>query len=411
MSEILKGVSTNKNQILSAFSLFFAALGLRTSYYLQIKHGSPRVISDSREYIGTCARWKDGLLPALQQPAGSNFQPAAEYAGMTIPFCTIYELLGQSVSAWIWVQLTISSVTVVIVYLISARHFEGWFVFLPPALLTIHLETFRWTTWLMSETVFIFSLVVMMLMLDYHLDMQTRNSRVLTLITLGWMATTRPFGIPIAATIIAMDLYPAPELRPNLLGKWPARVGAVIGAVIIMGLGGRTDWIDRVLNASLQEGWIFIGRNHNLGIPVPGGLDYNFTAASSSLVTLLTNLDHYIMLATARAVLFYIPLMPFWRRNIVFAFGSIVSLIIIPMAGYGTISLLRNRIRYSRRIYWLLPIAATTGVVAFTFLTQHYRYRAPLGPFFVLVAGHGAWTVSQQNLIPVNDIIQRLRSQ
>jgi hypothetical protein len=368
---------------LGAAAVFVTALAVRLYLYSK---GNFYVIADSRLYAEVCDI-------AATDPIGGFFGEVsiigAEYLGFTVPFCLV-RWVTESVEVWVLLQVVLSSLTVVLVFYTSRRVLGTAAGLVSGLWMAGFYDTFRFTQWVMSETTFTFTLVLSLLLLTYHHTSPTRGLRVSSWGAVVWMGATRPFGAPIVLLWLLADAVR--ERAPDrVLVQRNRYAAAGVLALALATLVFGSQWIgsgsSSAYSNAWRQGWIFFSGAPNHGIPIPGQWPYTPRPATNTWLFAVVNADHLILRGVVKMVVFLVPLIPFaldpsahtFAFLNVFITGSAIVLSVV-----GTFRLARSDSRLF--VIWTTPLVATLLLTAATFVAQNMRYRAPMGPIFVLLA-------------------------
>jgi len=242
---------------------------------------------------------------------------------------------------------------------------------------------------MLSDSTFVFTLsLALWAFARYHTE-QTRGARIFAWLSVIWMAITRPFGLPILGFWFVTDLLPSNSpFRTNLIKK-RYFVGIVFaGALVLFLLSSRGKWVDSSLHLIWSNGWVFF--QSRSPIPLPD-LSFDPVEASNPYLFALYNADHLLVLAIVKTLAFFVPALPHLTRNTVSQLNLLVytPVFFTSMAGFVRSARRRSRVFTTAG----LPIVAITVVIAITFVTPFYRYRAPLGPLFAMLTGYLASTI------------------
>jgi hypothetical protein len=101
----------------------------------------------------------------------------------------------------------------------------------------------------------------------------------------------------------------------------------------------------------------------------------------------LANLDHVLIMGMLRTVIFFIPLIggagfsPFWTGLNIAVLGPLILLSL-----YGLVRARRSNPALLSVV--AVPLVVVVAIVAVTFISLSWRYRAPLGPVMAIIAGY-----------------------
>jgi hypothetical protein len=369
--------TSNQFSIPVALGLLLSALVLRVGYLL---HKGIIVTSDTSDYVGVCDLWMTDPLSIVSAHVG------LEYVGFTLPFCTVYTLSGGSNMAWVVIQVFVSTLTSVVVYDAGRQYYGQFAGAVAGGVMVVLFDSFRYSVYMLSETTFVFTVAIAIWGLVRHHQLDTAQSRALALGLAGWMAVTRPFGIPILGLWLLLDLLPrSAPLRPNLIARrWIVALGLVLSGVGL-GLSSRGEWIESSLYTVWREGWVFFLGDQRAPISLPD-LSYDPVAADSVVVFALRNADHLIALGIVKILVFFLPLLPNLGSNTTHQLNALVYTPVAVTSFLGIGLLVRRR--DPLLTYTVVPLVAILSVIAVTFVTPYFRYRAPVAPLFALLTGY-----------------------
>ncbi len=371
--DVAKGIRPLQPHLTYAV-VFCLALGARGLYWV---FSGTQVIGDARGVLSSCDT-------ALSDPIAHFASPRLLYSGFEVPYCLFLQIPGTSVTHWVLVQVVLSTVGCVLLYDSSRRlvgEIAGWVA----ALGFISLwETFRWVVRPQSEALFTFVVILTLWQLTRHIDEPTKRSRLLLWAIFGWLALTRPFGVPLLAGYLFYDLLPDDsDLRFDLIPSRIVAIGTFIVA-IAFGLVGLM-----LFSRSLVWSW-------SQGRIVTGGVaTYSYTprAADGFLSFVVFNVDHLLIMAIQRVLWVFAPVLPRWSiAHIVLNLVTLGPLLVGTVV--ATIQIYKRReIRFAQ--LWITPVIAILFVIAVTFLDGGFNYRAQLTPMFALLTGYAVGTNSR----------------
>lgn len=349
-----------------ALAVFVLALAARLAYWVQKE---TRLGTDSSGYLATCDLWASAPLEAIQHSIG------IEYAGFTLPMCSVLGLTG-SPDAWIVVQILFSAVAAVLIF-DTARRALGRRAGLVAGIgMALLWEMFQWDIYLLSDTTFIVVLsFVLWSTTRFYLE-ASRKNRAMALAGLGLLAITRPFGAPIAIGYLAVDLWrgwstDSPQLVQN---RWVG--AALIVALVVLPtiVSARTGWAESMLLDTWMQGRI---------VHDDPTFDYPFALshASSPLDFVLANPGDMLVMGVLKVGAFFVPFVP--RFSLVHIGINAATLLPLMLAGTAGLVVLANR-DGDLAASWSVPLLIVLAIVAATFVDWDWRYRAPAGPVFAL---------------------------
>jgi 4-amino-4-deoxy-L-arabinose transferase-like glycosyltransferase len=360
--------------------IFAVALVARGLYFLRAFQvwGGARVAADTQTYRGTCEILLTEPLSALS--AGTGLM----YMGFTIPFCFVDNLTGQAGSIWVMIQIFLSSLTAVVLFWVGTRLVNQVAGLTAGIAFALLFDGIRYTVFLLSETMFIFVLVLCLWAITRHWKEPSRKTRIIALTSLGWLAITRPFGMPIVVGWLLLDLLPGDnQWRFGLIPRWTAVAGVIVAPVIILTLSSAPGKLSQ-MEAGFRGGWIIYKGMTDFFI---AEYAYEARPRDKFLAFLLWNLGHVLVMIVLRVVVFFVPLVDNWISP---CWNLANILVLTPLLAGSILGVVWGIKRRDLRPMWLLatPIVVVTGIVVVTFISVGWRYRAPLGPLFALLTSY-----------------------
>lgn len=356
------------------------AFVFRFGYLWRILQGSygVRTPPDSSTYLQGCEiLWNDPVSIL-------NHTTGLLYVGFTVPFCGVYKMTGGSEIAVVLFHIALSAVTAVLVYYTATYLANRTAGVVAGIAFAVLFDTARFTVFLLSETVFTFTLVLSIWALVRYRRNPTSGARLVVFLSLGWLAITRPFGAPIVAGWVLFELLPEDnDLRTGFIPRWAA-LATIVGIPLVMFLLSNTPDILSQMERGWREGWIMYKGKSNFVIteyaytPRPAGSVYEFV---------LFNLDHVLIMGVLRTVIFFVPLIggagfsPFWTGINIAVLGPLILLSL-----YGLARARRSNPALLSVV--AVPLVVVVAIVAVTFISLSWRYRAPLGPVMAILAGY-----------------------
>lgn len=357
----------------TAVSVFAFALALRIGYWSM---KGTQISPDTSGFVRVCSGWANEPIALLLSYRGLLF------AGFTLPFCGVRALTGGVADAWVVFQLVVSALSCVLVFDAGRRLFTYRAGVVAGVGLAVLFETFSWSIWLLSDTLFVFGISLSIWALALHRTHRTSRTRVTALLCLAWTATIRPFGLPIVLAWLLFDALPPRyrDYRPGILPRTLALPAVVVGGVslVVLLLGLREFLVDSRIVEYYAEGVVIVN---------DPTFDYHYTAVrSDSLIGfVVANLPHLVTVSAIRTGVFYLPfVLRFDALHI--AVNVVTYLPMVVASLIGAAYLIRER--RPEAVTLLVPVVAVTLIVAVTWLSFGFRYRAPLGPVFALLTGY-----------------------
>lgn len=368
----------------AAAVVFVTALVLRLLYLVRILqvHDGVRVTGDTPAFRRSCQILATEPLNVVSKVKGLM------YLGFNIPFCVVEWLSGGSGLAWVLVQVLVSASTAVLVFYIGVRLTNRVGGFVAGMSIALLFDTFRYTAFLLAETTFTFALVFSIWSLVVYRENSLIRWRVMTLTSMLWLSTTRPFGMPIVACWLAFDILPSDSsYRMQVLPRWFATSASVILPAIILIFSSARRKLQQV-EIGWREGWILYQGKTDLFFS-----EYLYTPRPSGgfVEFILANADHVAIMSILRALVLYVPLVDAWQSPFWNVFNAVVLVPLLVGSLYGGIEAIRRRPDVATIL--LSPIVVVTAVVSVTLVSMAWRYRAPLGPVFALLTGYAVSTL------------------
>jgi len=363
-------------------AVFLVALLSRLAYLARILQGSygVRTPPDTGTFRRSCdVLWTDPTAIFAQTKG-------LQYLGFTIPFCAVDRFAGGL--AWVLVQIVLSAVTAVLVYYTATRLVDRTAGLVAGLSFAVLFDTLRFTVFLLSETTFTFALVLAAYALVRYRSNPTKRARALVFGSLGLVAVTRPFGAPIVAGWFLLETLPRDnDYRTGFFPRWGAIAVAVVLPVVMLLFSSAPEKA-ATMERGWREGWIMYLGKSNFVLT-----EYAYTPrpSGSFLEFVAFNVDHIAVMGILRVAIFFVPLIggagfsPFWTGLNVVVLGPLVLGTL-----YGTV----RAVRFDPEVFSVLavPVLVVVAIVAVTFISLSWRYRAPLGPFFAMMTGYAVAT-------------------
>lgn len=374
----------------AAAVVFVTALVLRLLYLVRILqvHDGVRVAGDTPAFRRSCQILATEPLNVVSKVKGLM------YLGFNIPFCVVEWLSGGSGLAWVLVQILVSASTAVLVFYIGSQLTNRVGGFVAGMSIALLFDTFRYTAFLLAETTFVFVFVLTIgSLVAYKRNPGTRR-RAAVFGSMLWLSTTRPFGMPIVACWLALDILPSDSpYRLNVLPRWFATSASVILPAIILVFSSARRKLKQV-EIGWREGWILYQGKTDLFFS-----EYVYTPrpSGSFVEFVLVNADHIVVMSVLRSLVLYVPLVDAWESPFWNVFNALVLVPLLLGSIYGGVKAIRRRPDVATLL--LSPIVVVTAVVSVTLVSMAWRYRAPLGPVFALLTGYAVSTLPQVEAI------------
>jgi len=363
--------------------IFLVAAVVRAAWW---RETGTAVVRDATRYISWCQELSAGTL------FGSR---AIAYAGYWLPYCGWLRVSDYHVEGWVAVQLLLSALTCVAVY--EAAHIlvgqrgalfaGGAFVF--------QWEVFRWFVRPQSEFMLTFVFAVAMWRLAvYHLD-PTRRNRVYALVSLGFVATVRPNGLPIVLGYLVYDCFPESSgRRLNLFAS--ARTNLALAGVLVSAVAYRLyfGWAMGSVVTPWKRGIVIT--------PTRYVYQYSPDPAGTMVGFFVQNIEHVVAIALLRGAWFFSPVMPGWSEYHIVR-GSLPLVPLLIGAALG----IYRAYHHDREllVLWGTPLAMLVLTAMGIWVAG---WRNFLGPAAVVYALFSGYFVQHASLPSLSDVIERV---
>lgn len=357
----------------AALTLFLLALLPRAGYWW-LK--GTRLSPDSHSYIAACETLAASPLSYLGTQRGLLF------SGFTVPFCGVWTATGGFPTAWVAIQILLSSLAVVLVFDATRRLVDFRSGVVAGLAMAGLFETFSWSIYVLSDTLFVFGVSVSIWALVRHRQEPRPRTRSAALACLGFTAIARPFGAPLVAAWLLLDVLPDryADYRLHLL---PRRVAA---GLAVAGLVGVVAFVS-IYQSRLLADYVLPYYTQGIVVHDDPTFTYAYDAApAGSLVGfVLANWPHLVAISALRVAALFLPVVG--RFSLL---HNVVNLLTLaPLLVGSAIAIFEQFRRRETAIYVLLvPLLVLTGIVALTWVDFDWRYRAPLGPAFAVLTGY-----------------------
>lgn len=332
---------------------------------------------DWKAYQQACHLWWSNPIGILTAKKG------VVYAGFTFPFCSITELPFTTVDTWVVIQILVSGLSVVLVYLTGASLMNRSAGTIAGIMLALLWDTFQWTTVLYSDAMFTFTIALALWVFTRYRQSGSRRVKIALLLSFGFVIITRPYGFPIVLGWIAYDIFPASRYveRPVFDTRLVGLTGIALTVLAVPFIVERYELFER-----WARGWTIINdQTYVYNLPV--------TQDTSLVGFLVGNHVHLVVLAIIKLVFFFLPFLP--RHSTMHILINAVTFVPVYLLGMAGLYLAwRNEKELFR--YLATPILVTLAITAITFVSWDFRYRAPLGPPIALLAGYSATQLSSR---------------
>jgi len=306
----------------------------------------------------------------------------------------IFGLFGENLLAVQLVQMLLSALTVVLVYLIARRLFDPSAGVIAALIAAVHPWLIFWSGYVLTETLFVFLLTAAILAYVYLVKKPSLWKALGSGILLGLSALCRPVGLQVALALIFVWLL----LAPKSSRRWP-----VLGILLVSMSLILSPWIIRnylvfhkfVPVSSASGAVLYLGNNPKATIlandmpdPLfPPGMDEiesSYYLQKLALKYIIENPGRFFVLALKRLYYYWSPEFPTYsiKHKV---FNCLLYLPLYLAALWGLFSL-----RQWRQVLLFLAIFGVfTLVHMITIVDWDQRYRLPLQPFLAVLAGAG----------------------
>lgn len=358
------------NRRLGVVAVFSVAICARVAYWL---FEGPFSANDTSWYTDICEVWIAD--PAAIASGGIGIL----YSGFTVPLCSFLSIPGTTLNHWVMFQILVSSLGCVLVYRIGVVLIDYRAGVVSGLALGLLWDTFQWDMYVLSDSLFIFAVVLVLSALAWHQRERTWRSKATVFVTMGYLIVVRPFGLALVVGWVLYDLYPRIESRRfNLLStRWIPMIG-VAGAVVIAPFAFQQYGIFELW----ERGSIIINDSTYV---------YPFVDETSSgtVAFALKNGHHLIAMGLLKILFFFTPLLP--RHSPVHIIINLITYLPVILVGsVGLVTSWRDDFHIFRML--ATPVIVMAAVTAVTFVSWDLRYRAPLGPVFALGFGYAVST-------------------
>lgn len=311
------------------------------------------------------------------------------------PYYWLYPLVmavfRSNATAIIVFQILLQGLAAILVYAIGATLFDRRAGIMAGLLYVGLFELFQWDIYILTDSLFVFLLVLATYLLVRWERLRTRSTAIGLVITLVGIALLRPTSLPF---FVAVGLWGLRTFRASR---------RFIVASLIVGAGVALLVATRLGLFNPHQGY---------GIAYYGG--YFFMLFQHGIVirdrpayTLDVHWDHGVTLSNLAFLgsIFLHRLVAFWYATVrEFApFHKLLNIVtLVPLYVLAVIGVWRrpNNASVGSRITFVLQVILFFWVFqALTEVDYDFRYRAPVLPFVVLLAGNGLASILPQTII------------
>lgn len=349
-----------------AVLIFLAALGLRAEQWVDV---GPRVVRDGHRYINWCGDLSVATVLGSKAPL---------YAGYWVPYCGWLRATGGFVEGWVAIQVVLSALTPVLVYLAGRELVGRWAGVVAGGAVVVQLEVYRWALRAQSEFALTLAVALALWRLTAYHTTPTGRNRMLALASLGFVAITRPNGLPIVAGYLAWDLLTDwSDRQLDLTFSAPITIAVGVSLVALMYYRLREGWAKGPALAHWKAGTII----------TPDRLVYHYEPVEPGglLAFFLANTEHVVSIALLRVAWFFSPVMPgYGTRHAMTATVTLAPLLVGAVLG------IRLAWRRDRQllVLWGTPLAMVVLTVMVTWVPGWRNFLGPAVVVYALFAGY-----------------------
>lgn len=359
------------NHARTTASIFLVALVLQGAYAW---HVGMNLSSDTPGYLATCTGWVDDPISTFLSPRG-NF-----YASFSLALCAWLAIPGLTLGTWVVAQVLLSAVGCGILHRIALRFCTPLAAALAGFFLAGFHEVFRWETWILSDTLFTFLLLLGALLTVRWQEDPSRRRRIGALSALATLAFCRPMGLPVAllwAGLVGQGGHAGSSKR--LLPRWLVAAFWLVGVSVLVA----TSVVRHLPHKGTEAMWrMVVWDLPAFDNPLP------FSGPSSGLGFYIANAPQIAFTVLLRAGAFFFPFSPtFSARHVIL---NLLTLVPVLVAGF--VGLKRMLVTEQARMRKILlpPILVTLCIVSLSYVDYDWRYRSSVLPFMLVLA---AWAV------------------
>jgi 4-amino-4-deoxy-L-arabinose transferase-like glycosyltransferase len=361
-----------RRETFTVIALFVFALAVRAGFRLYT--GGFRTGADTGQYTRTCDALGQGLLNGVDGIVG------IQYYGFVLPYCSVYNV-GDYV-LWGYSQLFLSALTAVLVYAIAKRIRDMKTGVVAALIFAVLVDSVRWSVEIMSETFFIFVIVLVLWRALVARDHPSKPNLLILFLVTAWLAVTRPFGLPLI--VVGAGLYGVTRYSHMIPNRFrvPAYVLLLLGSATMFVVGSVV-FYPSVLTHMWDQGFVFWRGEARPGVPLPGQIDSQ--SVLPGYPTLVQVAAFGVLLLSTKVVAFFIPTQYFWDpSHTVFFVFSLAYLPTLLFSAGGVYALLKD----NRETLALLgaPILTMILITMLLFVERRFRYRTPLAPSLAILA-------------------------
>lgn len=368
-----------ERETIFGFAVVFAALTVRLFHLFSVGIYNPRTPPDTGGFIKQCGLMSIDPLGYVLNPVNLTF------AGFTVPFCSVFTLTNGSIATWLILQVILSATSCLLIFRAGTELFDSVTGLIAGLVLAASYDVFRWDVAVLSDTLFVFVVALSIWAIVHHYVSPSPRTRIIAWVALFWLAITRPHGVPMLIGWILFDLLPRGSTnRLGLLSRRAAiGVLAIAVALVVLFMAQLGTDLGGIVNV-WRNGYLFWGGHGRVPI------QYSYTPTESPTLVgfIVGNIDHLLIMAIFRAIVFFFPIVNWGYSGPDWALFHQVTL--APTIGLGLIgALIAIRDRSWKVLLVVMPLIMLVGTVSVTYIDWFtYRYRAPAGPPLALLCGY-----------------------
>lgn len=306
----------------------------------------------------------------------------------------IFGLFGENLLAVQLVQVLLSALTVVLVYLIARRLFDPSAGVIAALIAAAHPWLVFWSGYILTETLFVFLFTAAILAYAHLMKNSSLWKALASGVLFGLVALCRPVGLLVALVLIVVW----PLLAPKSLRRWSALGVFLISMALVL-----SPWVirnylvfHRFIPVSAGAGdTLYLGNNPKASIlanemsdpmfpPGMGRIDKSHYVQKLALKYIVENPGRFVQLALQRLYYYWSPEFPTYSiKHKVFNYLGYLPLYLAAL--WGLFSLRQWR----EVLLFLVIFGVFTLVHMITIVDWDQRYRLPLQSFLAVLAGGG----------------------
>ncbi len=379
-------------QLFRPYSLFFLAVCVRLLYLNYF--GAPEGV-DSGFYQENAT-----IL------INAGYNPLALLAYKVPPYYWLYSmviaLLANNLYAVIGLQIFLAGLSSVLVYSIAKSVFSENAGILSGLFYVFLFELFQWDTYILTDSLFVFILVLATYVVVRREDWKRLNWLILLSLLLLAIIMLRPTAFPFLAALALFWLSQVTPSKRRIIVSFLLIVLGMVGlGAYAMGLFSQGEGLNiahylRYYIDNFRQGIVIRDR---LAYSLPVQWDPGLTV--SNLVLAISIFIHRI------AAFWFITVKEFSLWHKVFNLFTLTPLFLFALVGY-----FRKKREVIRPAYITLFRYLIGVFVLFQAMTEvdyDFRYRVPVLPFVILFAGYGLTIIKPTKLFPRARLFELVR--